>query len=355
MELSTLLTEMVAQNASDLHLVVGLPPIFRIQGDLVPRTSPDKRPALLGVGAVDSLLSPYLSDGQRVQSAERDLTMTLRQDDAVFHCQVFRERGRLAAAIRVVPLRIWSLSELGLPPILETLTQRRRGLILVTGPTGSGKSTTAAAMVEHINKTRAERIVTIEDRIEYEFRSKLSLITQRQVGEDVENYEQGILSAMNSDLDVALIGELRSMEAVRAALVLAETGHLVFSTLSVETASEAVQRLIEVFPEPRAAIRRLLARTLQAVIAQKLLPVTESYRAKTGKGRTVANEILVMTQRVRQMILEGQTDLTLVMEAGHTHGMQTMDEAILKEYRAGRVSYEVAELHMEDHHRLGPP
>ncbi|MBV9852028.1 MAG: PilT/PilU family type 4a pilus ATPase [Armatimonadetes bacterium] len=350
-----MLTEMVQRQASDLHLVAGMPPIFRVHGELVPHTTPVKPTDLLEAGAVEDLLSPYLSDLQKAQLVERDLRVTLRQDQSVFHCQVFRERGRLAAAIRVVPSRVWSVDELGLPPVLERLTHTLRGLILVTGPAGSGKSTTVAGMIEHINRTRKERIITVEDPIQYEFSSKLSLITQRQVGEDVESYEQGLLSAMTSDLDVALIGELRDLETVRLALVLAETGHLVFSTLSVETVSEAVQRLIEVFPEPRATIRRLLARTLQAVIAQKLIPASAEYKAQTSQGRLAANEILIMTQRVRQMVLEEQTDFTLAMEAGRGDGMQTMDAAILDHYRAGRISYDVAALSLEDRTRLGPP
>lgn len=355
MELRTLLAEMVSQKATDLHLVVGLPPILRVNGELTPVTTPEKMPNLEGADAVEVLLRPFLEEKQKALMPGHDLCLTLQQENILFRCQLSWERSRLMAAIRVVPSRVPTLEELRLPPIFEKLTHTRRGLILVTGPAGSGKSTTVTAMIEQINLTRSERIITLEDPIEYLFASKLSLITQRQVGEDVESYEQGVLSAMLSDPDVALIGELRTQETVRAALVLAETGHLVFSTLGVETASEAVQRLIEAFPEPRDAIRRLLARTLQAVIAQQLLPATEAHRAETGQGRLAANEILILTGRVRQMILDGQTDFTLAMEAGHADGMQTMDEAVLSHYRAGRVHSDMARSRMQDVTRLDSP
>lgn len=340
MELSALLTDLIARDGSDLHLAVGQPPTFRVGGELTRRDGP-----ALDAAQMDALVGRYLTDG----ALEADVS--LRQDEATFRCHVFRERGRPGAAIRVIPSKVPTLDELfagqeGVNAVLRSLTQRLRGLVLITGPIGSGKATTCAAMLEEINQTRAERIVTVESPIEYVLQSKRSLITQRGVGQDVPSFEDGARAAWQEDADVILIGDLHSMEAVQLALSLAETGHLVFAKLHLESASEAVQRLIEAFPEPREGVRRMLARTLLAVVAQKLLPRVE-------RGRVPAIELMMATPRVRQMIAEGKVDaLDLVVEAGHDQGMRSMDDAVLALHRAGAISRETAWHALQDRDRL---
>lgn len=348
MELNSLLTQMTERNASDLHLAVGVPPVFRVDGALVPAPLPNLTPEDL-----DALLQTALPE-DKLAAARRggDFAVTLRHDGQTFRCQVFRERGHLAAVIRVIPDRIPSLFELHLPPVFETLVQNKRGLILLAGPTGSGKTTTLVSLVDHINLNRAERIHTVEDPMHYILPSRLSLVTQRIVGEDVESYERGLLSIMDADPDVVLIGELRTPETARLALEMAETGHLVFSQMTAETVADAVARLLALLGEPSDQARRLLARTVQAVIAQRLL------RREDRAGRVAANEILIATPRVRQMIGDGQTDaglLTLAMEASHRFGMQTMDDALLGLHAAGVISHETAASHLKEKGRLPEP
>lgn len=347
-DLQTLLAELAArEGGSDLHLVVGQPPVFRVNGELIRRDGP----ALDGA-QVEALLTPYLRETQKADllAGVQDAKLTLRHDGATFGCQVFRERGQFGAAIRLLPSKVPTVGDLELPRIVEQLTHTRRGLILLTGPTGSGKATTCAAMLETINQTRAERILTIEDPMAYVFESKQSLITQRVVGEDVASFAEGVRAAWQEDPDIILIGQLENMEMVQLALALAETGHLVLSTLHAESASEAIQRIVEVFPEPRETIRRLLARTLQAVIAQRLLTRAGRY------GRVPANEILIASPRVRQMIAEGkEADLGLAIQAGYNLGMQTMDDSILDLYRASQVSHDTAWHALEDRTRLEAP
>ena len=377
MELNSLLTQMIEMKASDLHLVAGVPPIFRVDGELapdrVPASSPEgqdlsedtvqlllrrkglqsrwknRHPNLTG-DDVHALLRSTLPEPKLAAAREgRDFSATLRHDDQTFRCQVFRSGGALAAAVRVLPKRIPSLDEMHLPPIFEKMTHLRRGLVLVVGPTGSGKTTTVVSMLEQINMTRSERIYTLEDPLNYVLGSKLSLVTQRVVGEDVESYESGLHAIKDADPDVVFIGELRSPEVVRLALELAEAGILVFSQVTVGTVSDAVERLIGLVDGPPNAARRLVARTLQAVIAQRLL-----VRADRS-GRIAANEILLSTAQTRQMISDGQTApnlLALVMSASRSIGMQTMDDALLDYYTDGVISRETAEEHLKDRTRL---
>lgn len=351
MALTKLLTELVEQEGSDLHLIVGQPPVFRVHGELRRREE-----APLDEEAMLALVRPQLSDSDwaSVQEQKTDVETTLRIPDATFRFHVFRERGRLGAAIRVVPRETPTLDVLyprerdSINETLHKIIELPRGLVLVTGPTGSGKDTTCAAMIETINQTAARRIITLEDPITYEFVSKKSLITQRSIGEDVVSYEQGAFWAFHEDLDVIFINEMRTLEVVQYALALAETGHLVFSTLHTGTVSEAIMRLIDVFPGPRDLIRRMLARNLAAVLAQQLLPRCDR------PGRVAANEVLLMTPRTRQMIEQGQDTYHLAIEANREAGMQTMDDSILGLYRAGVISYETAWNRLIDTERLGP-
>lgn len=343
MELDSLLARLTL-TTSDLHLVAGSPPIFRVAGDLVPDPTP------LTPEDLDGLLQTALpADKLAAARQGHDFSATLRRGDQTFRCQVFRERGHLAAALRALPGRPSTLEELSLPPVFEELTQSKRGLILLSGPTGSGKSTTLVSLVDHINRTRAERICTVEDPLLYVIPSALSLVTQRVIGEDVEGYERGLLSVMDADPDVVLIGELRTPATALLALEMADKGHLVFSQMTADTAADALARLLALLGEPTHQARRLLSRTVQALVAQKLLPRAD------GPGRVAANEVLIATPRVRQMIADGQTDpnlLALAMEASPQTGMQTMDDALLGLHASGVISRESAEAHLKEKGRL---
>jgi len=343
-ELNSLLAQMIERKASDLHLAVGVPPIFRVDGALVPAPPPNLTPEDL-----DALLQTSLPEDKLAEArAGRDFSAPLRHEAQTFRCQVFRERGRLTAAVRILPGRIPTLEEMNLPPVFEKLTHCLRGLILLTGPSGSGKTTTVVSMLDEINMTRSERIYTLEDPLNYVLTSKLSLITQRVIGEDVESYERGLLSAKDADPDVVFVGELRTPETARLSLEMAEAGVLVFSQMTADTVADAVAQLLELLGEPR---RQLLARTLQAVIAQKLLVRADR------QGRVAINEILLNTPRVSQMIADGQAQpnlLALAMDAGQLLGMQTMDNALLKLHERGVISRETVKSHLTDKSRLPP-
>ncbi len=345
MELNSLLAQMVERKASDLHLVAGVPPIFRVNGELIPGL-----PSNLTTDDVSALLASALPEDRLAQTRlGQPFSATLRLKTQAFRCQVFRHWGVLAAAIRVAPARIPTLDEMHLSPVFEKLTHLRRGLVLVVGPTGSGKTTTVVSMLDHINQTRSERIYTLEDPLNYVLASKLSLVTQQIVGEDVESYERGLTALKDADPDVIFIGELRTPEVARLALELAEVGHLIFSQMTADTAGDAVNRLLVLLGEPQDASQRLLARTVQAVIAQRLLP------RNAPQGRVAANEILILTERVRQMIKDGQTApglLELAMSAERSTGMQTMDEALLSLYADAVISRETAAEHLKDKARL---
>ena len=345
MELNSLLAQMVERKASDLHLVAGVPPIFRIDGELIPAPMPN-----LTEEDVNTLLRSALPEDKLAAAQEgRDFSATLRHDDQAFHCQVFRDRGRLAAAIRLLPKRIPSLEEMRLPPMFEKLTHLRQGLVLVVGPTGSGKTTTLFSMLDHINQTRSERIYTLEYPLNYVLRSKLSLVTQRVVGEDVESWEGGLRSIKDADPDVVFLSEMRTPEVARLAAEMAEAGVLVFSQMTADTAGDAVQRLVKSLGKRHGSSQSLQSWPVQAVLAQRLL-------VRAGQvGRVAANEILLMTPRVRQMIADGQTEpglLELAMTASHSVGMRTMDEALLGLYAEGAISRETVEAHLKDKTRL---
>jgi twitching motility protein PilT len=343
MELDTLLTQFTERNASDLHLAVGVPPIFRVNGALAPGDNPNLTPEV-----IDALLQSALPE-EKLTAARQglDFSQTLQSGQEVYHCQIFQERGHLAAAFRRVPRRIPTLEELQLPPILETLTgTARSGLFLVVGPVGSGKPTTLMAMLDQINMTRSEHIITLEDTRSYVFPSKLSLVNQRIVGEDTVSYEHGLMSAEKADPDVIFIGRLGTPQVALGALELAQTGHLVFSHMTTQTVSETISHLTALLPKPRRLAREGLGQCLQAIIAQKLLPAEAEYRDKTGRGRVAVNEILITTPRVQEMIIAGQTDMTLLMEASPQNGMQTMDNALRNYYAGGVISRETMENHL---------
>jgi len=320
MELLTLLTQMAEREASDLHLAVGVPPVFRVDGELVADQSPN-----LTAPEIERLLASLLPE-DKLAGARRGqpFSATLSHETQTFRCQVFRERGQPAAAIRRILTSIPTMETLALPPVFETLARSLRGLILLTGPAGSGKSTTLMSLLDHINKTRAERIYTVEDPLLYVIGSKLSLLTQCIVGEDVDSMERGLLTVRSLDPDVVLVSEIRTPAAARLALELCDVGILVLAQITAEDVPDALARLLAQLGDPPEAARRLLSRTLKAVVAQKLVP------REDGEGRAAVHDILVGTPRVRQMIADGDIRaslLELVMEASLEAGMQTMAQA----------------------------
>lgn len=348
MDLLTLLSEMT-EGVSDLHLVAGQPPVFRKDGHLIRRDGPilDQNTLL------ESLVVPQLNERhkQLVLHSNNSVLTTVIYKQRRFRMQVFRERGGVSAAIRIVPDKVPALDDLGFPEgpleLLKKIVKITRGLIFVTGPAGSGKTTTLAALIEEINRTRGERIMTLENPIEYVFESKESLITQQEYGTDFFDLPAALRDVFYADPDVVVISELKNLEVVHLALSLAETGHLVFAPLSSPNVSDALTRLVEAFPEStRSEIRRLLSHNVQTVIAQTLLP-------RMGKpGRVPLHEILVVTPRVRQLIRDGQSDLTVAMEGGREIGMQTMDDALVKAVEDGEISREMALGRLTDRTRL---
>jgi twitching motility protein PilT len=347
MTLTSLLDELITQAGSDLHLVSGEPPILRVDGAL-------KRQSETPLDSVqmEAILLPHLTPSETANLEQRkDVEKSLRHEGHRFRIHVFRERGNLSAVIRVTPNRVPTLAELGLGaeeyPIFQDIVKSPRGLVLVVGPTGSGKMTTCAALVEEINQTRAERILTIEAPIEYEFVPKKSVITQQAVGEDVSDFPSALRAAMHSDPDVLLLREPQNLECFLLTMQLAETGHLVFTTLHANSASEAIQQLIELWPPAeQIRYRRMVAQNLVAIISQRLLPRSDR------PGRVAIQEILIATPRIRQMIADGQTDLTVAIEAGRAQGMQTLDDNLIRLHERGIISQEIAWLHMENRDRL---
>ena len=346
MELKPLLKALLESSSSDMHLVAGQPPTFRIDGKLERQGD-----VALTAAEIEGLLSPYIMPErqQMLREDKRDVGLTIRENGRAFRCQVFLERGRLGAAIRVVPLGPPTLEQLEIQDLMQPILQSRGGLILVTGQTGSGKSTTTAALIEALNRSTEQRVFTIEDPIEYEYVSKKCAITQHAVGEDVANYEAGLQMVMRSDSDIVVIGELRTLEALWSALTLADTNRLVFTVLHTNSATESLRRILDAFPEPHDNVRQMLARCLTAIVSQRLL-----LRADRP-GRVAANEILLVTPRIRRMIAEGQTDMTMAIEAGRDLGMQSMDDAVLAHLKNGTISYDTAWQTMLDRERLGLP
>src|SRR5574337_611328 len=330
-----LLTILIDRGGSDLHITTGTYPQIRLHGRLVPLTEFE----VLTAQDTQRLAYSVLNEAQKQKFEEEnelDLSFGI-QGLARFRCNVFRQRGAPAAAIRVIPFKIRSFDELGLPPIVAQLAERPKGLVLVTGPTGSGKSTTLAAMVDKINNERAEHIITVEDPIEYTHSSKKSLIAQREVHYDTYSFSAALRSALREDPDVVLIGEMRDLETIAAAITIAETGHLVFATLHTNSASQSIDRIIDVFPpHQQPQVRAQLGNMLMAICSQRLIP-------KLGGGRVAAAEILVATPAVRNIIREGKSyQLEAVIQTGAEYGMQSMDRTLVNLRHTGVISYDEA-------------
>lgn len=311
--------------------------MIRVDGVLMPVSGAD----VLSDEAVETLIFAILDEDQKqilLKDKEFDFSFAFG-DMGRFRVNAFHERGNLAAALRLIPNEILTIEQLGLPPIVNKFADYPRGLVLVTGPTGSGKSTTLAAMIHKINMERADHIITIEDPIEYTHRSKKSVIVQREVHYDTYSFSAALRSALREDPDVVLIGEMRDLETIASAITIAETGHLVFATLHTNSAAQSIDRMIDVFPpHQQPQIRSQLSNILMSVASQRLIPVI-------GGGRVAAAEILIATPAVRNIIREGKThQLEAVIQTGSEFGMQSMDKTLVGLIHNGTISYDDARM-----------
>ncbi|MDX6227181.1 MAG: twitching motility protein PilT [Frankiales bacterium] len=333
---------------SDLLITPGTPPLLRIDGDLVRLAA---RAPLLPA-ETEQLLHSILSGRQLEEfntRKELDFSFSWR-DQARFRVNAFRQRGSVAIALRMIPYALPDFDDLRLPEVVRSLTQLPQGLVLVTGATGSGKSTTLASMIDAINSTRPCHILTIEDPIEYVHRHKVAAVNQREVGEDTESFGRGLRSALREDPDVLLIGEMRDLETIQTALTIAETGHLVFATLHTNDSGQAIDRIVDVFPgDAQAQIRVQLANALQAVVYQRLLP-------RVGGGRVAAFEVMLASSAVRNLIREGKTrQLRNAMATATREGMQTIEMSLTELVMSGVVPYADAAAASLYPHEVGRP
>ncbi|MCW3064927.1 MAG: type pilus twitching motility protein PilT [Solirubrobacterales bacterium] len=338
LDLTAALRYLVQQEGSDLHLKVPSVPLIRVNGAL----SPLPGSAPLQGDDTEGVLRQMLSDPAKLAEfgADGEVDFAYAVDGlARFRVNAFRQRGFVSLVMRTIPLSIRSVADLGLPPVISELADEERGIILVTGTTGSGKSTTLAAMIDQINTRYAKHVVTIEDPIEFLHPDKRSIVNQREVGLDTESFKRALRRVLRQDPDVILIGEMRDEETVQTALSAAETGHLVLSTLHTLDAPESVNRIIDFFPpHQHQQARAMLAGTLRGIVSQRLVPTPD------GDGRVAVVEVLRMTGRVRDMIMDPEQTgrLREVISEGAYYGMQTFDQALLGHYQAGRVSMEDA-------------
>jgi twitching motility protein PilT len=333
--IEVLLDEVVKRKASDLHLQVGLPPMLRVDGALMPISGADS----LDEEAVETLLFAILdADQKQILLKDKEFDFSFAYGElGRFRVNAFHERGNMAAALRLIPNEIMTTEQLGLPEIVGKLSDYPRGLVLVTGPTGSGKSTTLAAMVGKINSEKAMHIITIEDPIEYTHKSHKSVVVQREVHYDTYSFSAALRSALREDPDVVLLGEMRDLETIASAITIAETGHLVLATLHTNSAAQSIDRMIDVFPpHQQPQIRSQLSNILMAVVSQRLIPAISG-------GRIAAAEILIGTPAVRNIIREGKThQLEAVIQTGSEYGMQSMDKTLVSLIHAGTITYEEA-------------
>ncbi len=334
-DMNDLLKKTVEIKGSDLHLVTGSRPAVRVNGRIEPLESPSLKPS-----DVQDLVYSLLTEEQK-EKLEKEWELDFSYaigGVARFRGNVMKQRGTLAAVFRAVPFVLPDIDKLGLPPEVKKLCELSRGLVLVTGPTGSGKSTTLAAMIDYINKTRALNIVTVEDPIEFLHRHNKSTVRQREIGMDTHSFAAALRNVLRHDPDVILIGEMRDLESVSIALTAAETGHLVFSTLHTQTAPLTISRIVDVFSsDRRSQVRQQLAGSLRAVISQQLLPTAD------GQGRIAAVEFMLDTPAIKSLIREGKDhQLYSAIQTGQNHGMQTMDAALVRLCQKGIITRETA-------------
>ncbi|HHN65620.1 MAG TPA: PilT/PilU family type 4a pilus ATPase [Nitrospirae bacterium] len=338
MQINDLLKKAYSMHASDLHLKVGSPPIMRIDGELVPMEGESRISQEDAIKVASAVMSP----SQR-ELFKRKLDIDLAYSVpglGRFRCNVFIQRGTIGLVFRVIPMKVPTIDELNLPEVLKKVALEPRGLILVTGTTGSGKSTTLASMIDHINTNRTYNIITIEDPIEYLHRDKKSIINQREVGSDTESFSKALRAALRQDPDVVLVGEMRDFETIQTALIAAETGHLVLSTLHTTDATETINRIIAVFPPyQHKQVRIQLASVLRAVISMRLVPRAD------GNGRVPAVEVMITTETIKDCILDPEKTKLIpdVIAKGKVHyGMQTFDQSLYDLYKSGLITYEEA-------------
>jgi twitching motility protein PilT len=347
--LTDLLIEVLDRGCSDLHLTVGAAPTVRSNGSLVPVEGR----AVLTPQVLQKVIYAILSQKQR-EKFEEELELDFAYSvpgRARFRVNVYRQRDSLGAAFRLIPYEIKPLEDLGVPPAVGNFAMLPRGFVLVTGPTGSGKSTTLAAVVDLANRNRQDHIMTVEDPIEFLHEHKNSLVNQREVGEDTHSFKNALKHVLRQDPDIILVGEMRDLETIEIALTAAETGHLVMATLHTQDAAQTIDRVIDVFPpHQQQQVRVQLAGAIQGVVCQQLIKTAD------GKGRVVATEVLVATPAIRNLIREGKThQIYSAMQAGAKHGMATMDQHLAELVRKGRVTYDAALEkchHVEDFNRL---
>src|ERR1700741_151512 len=329
--LHQLLKTMVERGGSDLHVPTNSPPQLRIDGKLVPLDIPP-----LTAPETKQLAYSVLTDAQKhrfEENLELDLSFGIK-GLARFRANIFNQRGATAAVYRQIPYEILGFKELGLPPVVEEICNKPRGLVLVTGPTGSGKSTTLAAMIDKINRERKGHIITVEDPIEFIHKHQSCIINQREIGSDTKSFANALKYALREDPDIILVGEMRDLETIAAALTIAETGHLAFATLHTNSAAEAINRIIDVFPShQQGQVRAQLAFVLEGIVTQTLLPKAQ------GKGRVMAAEILVVTPAIRALIRDDKVhQIYSSMQAGKKFGMQTLNDALYQLYMAREVT-----------------
>jgi twitching motility protein PilT len=337
LDFAEVLLEVVARRASDLHVTAGAPPMVRVRGRLTPL---DGYPRLTPADTREIIYS-ILSDAQR-QRLETDWQLDFAYQIpgvARFRVNAYFQRMSLGGAFRLIPFEIAPLETLGLPPAVAEFAKRPRGLVLVTGPTGSGKSTTLASLIDVINSEREEHIMTIEDPIEFLHRHKRCIVNQRELGSDATSFAHALKAALRQDPDVILVGEMRDLETIATAITAAETGHLVFATLHTQDTPQTIDRIVDVFPpSQQGQVRAQLSIALQGILTQMLLPTAD------GASRCVAAEVLVPTPAVRNLIREGKThQIYSVLQTGGAHGMQTMDASLAQLARAGRITRQLAE------------
>jgi twitching motility protein PilT len=333
--ISALLTSTRDAGASDLHISSGMPPIVRLRGEIARTNLPS-----LGPDETRTMLYEIMSPAQRAHfEAHNEIDFGFEIPDVSrFRANVFMQRRGPGAVFRVIPTKIRTLEDLGCPPVLRELAMKERGLVLVTGPTGSGKSTTLAAMLDYVNANKQGHIITIEDPIEFVHESKKCLINQREVGQHTADFATALRSALREDPDCLLVGELRDLETTSLAITAAETGHLVFGTLHTNSAAKTIDRLIDVFPGDRQSqVRTMLSESLEGVIAQSLIPTADA------KSRVAALEILVGIPALRNLVREDKTAQILsIMQVGAQHGMQTLDQALKDLVTSGKITRDEA-------------
>lgn len=334
MDLQELIGRAAAQNASDIHLTVGLPPVFRVDGALVndgetALTEEDVRSA-----AKQLTTEAQLKELETV--GEIDLAVTFRETNRM-RCNIYRQQGCTAMALRLLPITVPTVNDLLIPPVIVEQARKPRGLVLITGPTGSGKSSTLAALLDYINRTERRHIITLENPIEYVHERKLCVINQREVGADTGSFAAGLRAALRQDPDVILVGEMRDLETISTAITAAETGHLVFGTLHTKGAVNTIERIIDVFPaEQQAEVRIQLADVIECAIGQTLLP-------RIGGGRRAVFEIMVATPAVRSLIRQNKSfQIAGTMQASKKQGMQLLDDALVELIRTGQITVRAA-------------